>query len=152
MDKDARQTDNDPDNKIDGTAGAGVPYDVGYGRPPRHSRFRPGQSGNPKGRRKGAKSTGTLLREILDEKVTVRDGNREKKITRHEAWLRQAINSALKGDAKASAAVIGLLKDVGQIEPEPVNPNDDARRRLAEEDKEIMKRLLAGHRKFEGEE
>ncbi len=83
------------DNNAERTAGAGpATYEVGYGKPPRHSRFKPGQSGNPKGRKRGSKSTGTLLREILDEKVVVREGNREKKLTRKEAWLRQTMNGS----------------------------------------------------------
>ncbi len=47
--------------------------------------------------------------------------------------------------------MIGLLRDVGQIEPEPVNPNDDARRHLAEEDYEIMKRHFPDRVCNEGE-
>ena len=40
--------------------------DVGYGKPPRSRRFKPGQSGNPKGRPKGAKNRDTILRELLN--------------------------------------------------------------------------------------
>lgn len=133
--------DDTVDKTAEGTANAqSEAYDVGYGKPPKYSQFKPGQSGNPRGRKQGSKTTATLLREILDEKVTVRDGHREKKIPRKEAWLRQTMNNALKGDAKASATIISLLRDLGQIEPEPANPNDDARARLADEDYEIMQR------------
>jgi hypothetical protein len=148
MDDDAMDGNSHDAREVDGGRAT---YEVGYGKPPRHSRFKPGQSGNPKGRRRGSKSTGTLLREILDEKVVVREGSREKKITRHEAWLRQTMNGALKGDAKASATMISLLRDVGQIEPEPVNPNDDARRRLADEDYEIMRRHFPDRIKSDGQ-
>lgn len=47
-------------------------YSVGYGKPPAHSRFQPGQSGNPKGKKKGAKSFKTVVGGILNEKVAVR--------------------------------------------------------------------------------
>lgn len=127
-------------------------YEVGYAKPPQHTRFKPGQSGNPKGRKRASKSTGTLLREILNETIVVREGSREKKLTRKEAWLRQTMNGALKGDAKASATMIGLLREVGQIEPEPVSPNDDARSRLAEEDYEIMRRHFPDRMRSQGEE
>jgi hypothetical protein len=46
-------------------------YEVGYGKPPRHTRFAKGQSGNPRGRPRGAKNFNTLLEEALDEPVTV---------------------------------------------------------------------------------
>ena len=74
-----------------------------------------------------------------------------KKLTRKEAWLRQTMNGALKGDAKASATMIGLLREVGQIEPEPVSPNDDARSRLAEEDYAIMRRHFPDRMRSDGE-
>jgi len=47
-------------------------YRVGHGGPPLETRFRPGQSGNPRGRPKGSKNTRTLLQEKLSEKVRVR--------------------------------------------------------------------------------
>ncbi|MGV6872573.1 DUF5681 domain-containing protein [Pseudochelatococcus sp. B33] len=117
-------------------------YEVGYGRPPRHSRFKPGQSGNPKGRKRGTRNTGTLLQEILDEKIVVREGDREKKITRKEAWFRQLTNKALKGDARATTALFGILRDLGHMEREPNAPNDDARKQLNESDRAIMQRLF----------
>ena len=136
----------------EGVGGDPASYEVGYAKPPRHTRFKPGQSGNPKGRKRASKSTGTLLREILNETIVVREGGREKKLTRKEAWLRQTMNGALKGDAKASATMIGLLREVGQIEPEPVSPNENARSRLAEEDYEIMRRHFPDRMGSEGEE
>ena len=51
-------------------------YGVGYGRPPRHTRFAKGQSGNPRGRPCGAKNFMTLLEEALDELVTVTGSSR----------------------------------------------------------------------------
>src|ERR1700742_2968486 len=50
---------------------------VGYKRPPKHTQFRPGQSGNPKGRPKGTQNLKSDLREELGEIVRVREGDRE---------------------------------------------------------------------------
>ena len=46
-------------------------YEVGYGKPPRHTRFVKGQSGNPRGRPPGAKNMKTLLTKALNELVLV---------------------------------------------------------------------------------
>jgi hypothetical protein len=85
---------------------SGARYDTGYGKPPRQHQFRPGQSGNPKGRPKGAKNTAILLREILDRKIEVRTGSTVRKISVREAMLTRFAESALKGDTKSAAFLL----------------------------------------------
>jgi hypothetical protein len=62
-------------------------YEVGYGKPPCQTRFRKGQSGNPKGRTAGDKNLSTLLREALNEHVVVTENGRRRKITKRKAIL-----------------------------------------------------------------
>lgn len=85
------------------TAVAGTgPYRVGNCRPPLETRFRKGQSGNPKGRPKGTRNTATLLSEKLDEKVGIRtpDG-RQKKMSKREIGVTKLVNRfAETGEAK----------------------------------------------------
>jgi hypothetical protein len=81
-------------------------YTVGYGKPPKAHRFRPGQSGNRRGRPKGAKNTATLLREILDRKIEVRTGTTVRKISVREAILTRFAESALKGDSKSAGFLL----------------------------------------------
>lgn len=59
--------------------------EVGYGKPPRTHQFKPGQSGNPKGRPKGAKSEATILYELLHRKIPIREGGKTRKVTVLEA-------------------------------------------------------------------
>jgi hypothetical protein len=76
-------------------------YEVGYGKPPRRSRFPKGQSGNPKGRPRGSRSSATLLKEILSERVEVRENGRIRTVTKKELILRYAVNKAATGDSRA---------------------------------------------------
>jgi uncharacterized protein DUF5681 len=88
-------------------------YEVGYGRPPKKTQFRSGQSGNPKGRPKGAKNEATLLREIMARNVEIREGGRARKISVLAAILLKFAESALKGDARSATF---LLNRYGQAE------------------------------------
>ena len=67
-------------------------YEVGYGKPPRHSRFKTGQSGNPRGRAPGAKNLRTLLSEALNECVIVTENGGRRKVTKREAIIKQLVN------------------------------------------------------------
>ena len=56
-------------------------YEVGYCRPPKKSQFKAGTSGNPKGRPKGAKNEATILRNILNRQIEIRDGGRVRRVS-----------------------------------------------------------------------
>lgn len=79
--------------------------DVGYRKPPRSTRFKPGESGNPKGRPKGAKNFATVIAQELDGRVPVTENGRRKKISKREAIAKQVINRAAGGDLKAAQTV-----------------------------------------------
>ena len=83
-------------------------YEVGYGKPPKHTQFRPGQSGNPKGRPKGSKNLKTELAEVLAETVVVREGDVTRKVSKRRALLTSQANRAIKGDAKSAALITAL--------------------------------------------
>jgi hypothetical protein len=63
-------------------SGAEPEYRVGYKRPPVHTRFKPGQSGNPSGRSKGSQNLQTLFTKILAEEVSLREGANVRKSRR----------------------------------------------------------------------
>lgn len=85
-------------------------YEVGYGKPPVTTRFKPGQSGNPRGRPKGAKGLNTIVRETLGGKLTVRTSEGSKKISKIEAVLQKTLEKALKGDARAQFELMKLWR------------------------------------------
>jgi len=83
-------------------------YAIGYGKPPRHSQFKPGQSGNPRGRPKAAKGLKTIVRETMTAKVPVRTAAGERKMSRMEAVMHKTIELAMKGNPRALAQLIAL--------------------------------------------
>lgn len=96
-------------------------YDVGYGRPPEHTRFKSGQSGNPRGRPKGTKNLKTDLSEELEEKVEIREGTRSHKVSKQRALIKSQTNKAIKGDTRAAAflgSMMMRLLDTGEDGPE----------------------------------
>jgi hypothetical protein len=90
--------------------------EVGYKRPPAHSRFKPGQSGNPSGRAKGSKNLKTLLDQILKEEVSLREGSEVRKVSKAEAILRSVVLGALKGDVRHQTTLFRLAEQTGQFD------------------------------------
>ena len=86
-------------------------YELGYGKPPRRSRFKKGHSGNPRGRPRGAKNLLTLLNEVLNERVIVADNGGRHKITKGEAIIKQLVNQAAKGDWRRAKLVVDMQQD-----------------------------------------
>lgn len=94
---------------------------AGYRRPPRHSRFKKGQSGNPKGRPKGSHNFSTDLGKELRSRVRVREDGKEKSVSKQEAVVKSMVAKAANGDPRA----LGLLiKAVERFEAEPTPPSD----------------------------
>jgi hypothetical protein len=87
-------------------------YKVGKGRPPLHSRFKPGQSGNPKGRPKGIRRPQELVRKLLSRKVTIREAGSPRTATALEAMLLSLVARAMKGDHKAVSLLLGYLENL----------------------------------------
>jgi Family of unknown function (DUF5681) len=83
---------------------------VGYRNPPRGSRFRKGQSGNPKGRPRGRR-TELPYEAVLGQKVIVRENGRERRVTAAEAFLLHLTKLGLEGDSAAARAAIAALAD-----------------------------------------
>ncbi|MBR1276090.1 DUF5681 domain-containing protein [Bradyrhizobium sp. AUGA SZCCT0283] len=91
---------------------------VGYGRPPRAHQFKPGQSGNPKGRPKGRKNEATMLDELLFQRIPVRQGGRELRMTVIEAIFRRLAEDSLKGNIKAAGFLFNRLSAISSDQPQ----------------------------------
>jgi Family of unknown function (DUF5681) len=80
---------------------------VGYGRPPKEHQFQPGQSGNPSGRPKGARSFKSDLRDELGEVISISEGNQTIEITKQRAVIKTLLRMAVAGDPRAIATIVG---------------------------------------------
>ena len=103
------------------------PEKVGYKRPPVHSRFKPGQSGNPAGRAKGSQNLKTLFHKIMKEQVQLREGTDVRKVTKAEAIMRGLIIGALKGDTRSMGTLLRMAQETGQFD-EPKGQITEIRR------------------------
>ena len=91
---------------------------VGYANPPKATRFRPGQLGNPKGRPKGSLNLATDLAAELGEQVTVQERGRSQRVTKQRALIKSLMAKALDGDVRATSAVLGLYARIITAPPE----------------------------------
>jgi hypothetical protein len=98
-----------------------APYDVGYGKPPRHSRYPKGTSGNRRGRPPGSKNHLTALRRILDQKVTVIENDKRRRISKLEAAVSVQLNMAAQGNTRAFQATLKVVELLG-LKPEQERP------------------------------
>ena len=83
-------------------------YQTGWGKPPKDTQFKPGRSGNPRGRPKGSQNIAGLVRRILRERILVQENGRRKFITKREAIARQTVLKALTGELRAVEKVAVL--------------------------------------------
>jgi hypothetical protein len=92
-------------------------YRVGPGRPPKEYQFKPGQSGNPKGARRKTRSIAldlkALFERALSKRVTLRQGEQEKIITKAAAGIEQLVNQFARGDRHARRDLLTLAARLG---------------------------------------
>ena len=97
----------------------GHDYEVGYGKPPRNTQFKKGQSGNPRGRPPGSKNLATLVSVALNEPVIVVENGGRKKITKREAIIKQLVNRSTKADWRAIKILLDIVREIdSRVEPE----------------------------------
>lgn len=112
-------------------------YAVGYGRPPADTRFRKGQSGNPRGRPKGIKSLAQLLTETFARRVTVQENGRPRQMPLLKVVVQKLINESARGNLRATRLALDLLQRYGEGADQTIVATD-----LAAEDRAIINAYL----------
>ena len=102
--------------------------DVGYCAPPKATRWKPGQSGNPRGRPKGSFNLATDLSAELGEQITVHDDGKPRRITKQRALVKSLMAKALQGDVRATTALLALyariIAEPGEDEGHPIDDDE----------------------------
>jgi Family of unknown function (DUF5681) len=112
-------------------------YAANYRKPPVHTRFKKGQSGNPRGR--PAKNLAALLATALNEKVTITENGERRQVTKREAVIAQLVNKSVSAELRATKMLIDMLREVEKraqpaaAEKNPFSPTD----------KEVVQQLIA---------
>ena len=109
-------------------------YEIGYGRPPKHSRFKPGKSGNIKGRPKGRLNVRRVVEDVMSERITIREGDRKRSLSKLGGVVLTMTNAVLRGDTKPLNPLTVLLRSVGLLnevtEPTSTEPMTDHDREI----------------------
>jgi Family of unknown function (DUF5681) len=114
-----------------------MPGPVGYRRPPKHTQFAKGISGNPSGRRKGSKNFGLVIEDELNTKIPVNENGKRKLITKREAIAKQIVHKAASGDSKAIPII---LNEERAREKAGIGLGPNASQRV--EDQQVMSGIL----------
>lgn len=110
-------------------------YEVGYGKPPKHTQFRKGHSGNPSGKPKRLLTDEEILIRELSSRITVSEGGKQMRMTKLAVMLKKQVHLAMQGDPKAVRFVSEIYRDT-------------IKSQMAEQEAEVMNVTLV----FEEEE
>ncbi|RUZ79400.1 hypothetical protein EN943_07445 [Mesorhizobium sp. M7A.F.Ca.US.006.01.1.1] len=113
---------------------------VGYGKPPKKSRFKPGQSGNPRGRRKRTENIGLAILAELGRPITVRENGKEQILTKRDAIAKTIVSRAMDKDVRMIQLLISLVPDQFRIpDNAKLGPSPD----VSSEEAAILERFVA---------
>jgi hypothetical protein len=114
-------------------------YQIGFRKPPRSTQFKPGQSGNPAGRPRGAKNFANAIEQELAARVSVTENGRRRRISKREVIAKHLVNKAAGGDLKA----IPLL--FNEVRANQSNPSDAGPDQVFDtpEDRKVLDGILA---------
>jgi len=118
-------------------ASAPLDYAVGYGRPPKETQFTPGKSGNPKGRAKGSRSVGAILKDIIEQKIAVTENGKTRRMPALEVMLRRLVNDAMRGERNAMKLLLSFVDRYAETAESKIQLGE-----LLAEDRKILAQYL----------
>lgn len=121
---------------------ASNPYEVGFAKPPKWTRFHKGASGNPKGRPKGKCNLATVLEKTLQEKILIVEDGKTRVVTKRQAFVEQLVNKGISGDSCAARLLFTLDRSSDQTLEPAKNISSDA-------DVLVMKHLVKRLKKIQ---
>jgi len=113
----------------------------GYGRPPKQGQFKKGQSGNPKGRPKKVSSFKADLAAELQEKLSLTENGKERKISKQRAFCKTLVAAAIKKDIRAVNALLACMRYFGFVAETETTENVDL------DDLDLLETYLVQQRK-----
>jgi hypothetical protein len=114
---------------------AALPPKVGYCNPPEATRFKKGQSGNPKGRPKGALNVDTVLTKAVRQPVVIIESGQRKTVTKLEVMIAQLVNKGTSGELRAVRQVVELLRELEAQQAARAFPE---KKKIGEFDKKVI--------------
>lgn len=119
-------------------------YAVGHARPPIHSRFKPGQSGNPTGRKKGSINLKTVMRRVAATEITLNDNGAQRRVSVLEGVVMRVAQDAIRGHQRSADTFIDLCDRHLPAE------EGEAAAGMPQEDEDILARFLTKKTKRDG--
>lgn len=109
-----------------------------YRQPPKATRFKPGQSGNPSGRPKAAKRLLSELEAALSAPVTIKVGSRKRRVSKMQAAVKSLADRAASGDPLVLRLLLAELRHAeSRASEEPAVQED-----LTEADRDVIAAML----------
>ena len=87
-------------------------YEIGFKKPPKKNQFEKGQSGNPEGRPKRTKNLKTDLEEELQELIHLKEGGKDKRVSKQRALIKALMAKAVKGDSRSATLLYNMILKV----------------------------------------
>lgn len=112
----------------------------GYKHPPKAGQFKPGQSGNLRGRPKGSRNLKTDLNKMMRKRIVLTEKGKTRQISGQEAVLLSLLKRVMEGDVRAANSILTMVMKLN-----PPEPLDDGNEEISDSDRAIIEDYLNRH-------